>query len=145
MASRPVHEDDSEWVQVLAAWRAVTPQLYRLAAAIKRYEGWKPGSRSWRNRNPGNLRSSPYEVMKVDGFSSFSSDHQGMVALMWDLYAKCNGRTSTRLGPKSTLEDLFAIYAPSGDDNNPDEYAEAVAGELGISVLTKLEKFLEVV
>ena len=131
------------WIQTEAAYRTIYPRLYLLAIAIRRHEGWYPKSKSWRNKNPGNLRSSPFQALAKEGYAVFETEHQGMAALLWDLEAKCTGRTGTPLGPKSSLADLFHVYAPSGDDNDPDSYAEAVAAELGVSADYKLGLFLE--
>jgi hypothetical protein len=138
-----LESDDFAWLRVEASYRTLYPQLYRLAVAIRRHEGWHPKSLSWRNKNPGNLRASPFMATNDGGFAVFESAHQGMVALLWDLEAKCSGRTATRLDGKSTLVDLFEVYAPSGDDNDPAAYADAVAGELSVGTDYKLERFLE--
>lgn len=97
-----------------------------LADAIMQFEGWRQGTRSWRNRNPGNLR--PYaagQAADADGYRIFDSLAQGWMALLNDLQAKFNG--SHNLTLQSTLLDLLNIYAPAGDNNNPNEYALFVA------------------
>lgn len=131
------------WLEALAAWRTLFPRLYRLAIAVRRHEGWSKGSRSWRNNNPGNLRSSFIQEGITDNFAMFLNEHQGMCALLFDLYSKCTGKTSTGLGPGSTLLQLFTVYAPPGDNNDSAQYAEVVATELGVTASTKLETFLE--
>ena len=102
----------------------MTP-LEALADAIMQFEGWKPGSRSWRNRNPGNLR--PYNSSQpTDGqnYRVFPSLSDGFEALTQDLEAKFSG--SHGLNHSSTLLDLLNIYAPAGDANDPSQYAEFV-------------------
>src|ERR1051325_9975485 len=92
--------------------------LEALADAFMHHEGWYPGSRSNRNRNPGNLR--PFRADQPhdsQGYRIFSSLIQGYQALLEDLQAKLNG--SHGLKPDSTLLNLLNVYAPAGDNNNP--------------------------
>lgn len=102
----------------------MTP-LEALADAIMFFEGWKQGSRSWRNRNPGNLR--PYssnQPQDSGGYRVFESLADGFAALTQDLEAKFGG--SHGLTHASTLLDLLNVYAPAGDANNPSEYTDFV-------------------
>jgi hypothetical protein len=105
-----------------------------LADCIMQFEGWKQpnqiafprGSTSWRNRNPGNLRASSLQTGVDDkGYATFSSLTIGWGALIRDLQAKFNG--SHGLTPTSTLHDLFSIYAPSLDQNDPQQYSRQIA------------------
>lgn len=106
-----------------------------LADAIMRFEGYYPpgsttggvkGSTSWRNRNPGNLRNSAYKKSIDDkGYVIFATLGIGWQALRADLSAKFNG--SHNLTPNSTLHDLFSIYAPTLDQNDPQQYSRIVA------------------
>lgn len=99
--------------------------LEALADAIMQFEGWKMDSRSWRNRNPGNLR--PFATGQSSdsgGYRVFDSLDQGWVALKNDLKAKFDG--SHGLTANSTLLDLLNVYAPAGDANNPTEYTKFV-------------------
>jgi hypothetical protein len=113
--------------------------LEALADSIWRFEGWIPpgvdpkspqGSRSWRNRNPGNLR--PVTMLGVQAvpvddanYRVFDSLAQGWIALLNDITAKLDG--SHGLTDNSTLRNFFDIYAPSNDDNDPNKYARQVA------------------
>lgn len=102
----------------------MTP-LEALADAISQFEGWHKDSRSWRNRNPGNLR--PYaQGQATDGenYRVFASLVEGWQALTDDLTAKLNGSHSLTLD--STLLDLLNVYAPAGDANNPNAYTQFV-------------------
>lgn len=100
--------------------------LEALADAFMHHEGWFPGSRSNRNRNPGNLRPWKDGQPKDDGgYRVFPSLVEGYQALLDDLEVKLHG--SHGLTPNSTLLDLLNIYAPAGDNNNPNAYATAVA------------------
>lgn len=104
------------------------PVLEAIADAIMRFEGWEPGSRSYRNRNPGNLRESVYGTGKdADGYVIFGSVLDGYFALLVDLRDKLSGKTSTELGKYSTLLYFFQVYAPSADHNQPQRYATFVA------------------
>lgn len=102
------------------------------ADAVMRFEGWREGSMSWRNRNPGNLRSSKLAVGVVDGYAVFDTLSIGWLALLQDIQAKCKGapHTRTSLGPNSTIQEFFHVWAPRQDSNHPVEYAKFVAGEL---------------
>jgi len=103
--------------------------------AICRFEGWiaadehKLGSMSWRHRNPGNLRSAKTAVAHEDGYAVFGSLADGWAALLADIRAKCQGKpfTRTELGPESTIQEFFDIYAPAADRNHPKVYAGFVA------------------
>jgi hypothetical protein len=107
-----------------------------LADSIHRFEGWIPpgvdphsprGSTAWRNRNPGNLRAVPGQLVPVDpnGYRVFASMSDGWTALVSDIKAKLAG--SHDLTDESTLLQFFNIYAPSDDDNDPAKYARQVA------------------
>ena len=78
---------------------------------------------SLRNNNPGNLRYTD----GTPGFRTFPSYEEGVKALDADLAAK--GAPGRNL---NTVNKLMAIYAPTGDNNNPAQYAATVAKNLGI-------------
>lgn len=102
--------------------------LEAVADAIMLREGWLPGSRSNRNRNPGNLRAGSGQIGNdTDGYAIFPSFVAGYTALLTDLAAKFTGYSKTGLGPASTLLQLFEVYAPAADHNDPLRYAEYVA------------------
>jgi hypothetical protein len=101
--------------------------------AVLNFEGFRPGSKSWRNRNPGNLRpiqraGHPVQPAK-DGYRFFASFSEGWDALLSDVGAKFRGKpyTTSGLGPDSTLLQFFEKYAPSADSNHPETYAKFVA------------------
>jgi len=100
-----------------------------LADAIMNFEGWKLGSRSWRNRNPGNLepfKGNPTGApVDKDGYRVFDSLSDGWSALLNDLKAKLIYH-SHNLTNESTLLDLLNIYAPAGDSNNPTQYTNFI-------------------
>lgn len=97
--------------------------------AILQFEGFRPGSKSWRHCNPGNLRSSKMAYTVKDGYAVFESFEKGWGALLSDVSAKFRGKpyTTTGLGPDSTILKFFEKYAPSADSNHPATYAKYVA------------------
>lgn len=104
----------------------ITKNLIKLCAAMAEFEGWKPDgnfdkpakfpSVAYRNHNPGNLRSSVFELGKRDGFAFFISDTVGMFAMQYDIMQKARGKTVTTLTGNSTIADLISIYACVKDE-----------------------------
>lgn len=137
------------------------------AAAVKKFEGWKPNSRSFRNRNEGNLRYTPYTkslgaIGKDYGnFCIFPTDevgHKALCTFLTDAASRRlkpyhvfslgipvhrdilpNGRVGQEL-PDITLTNFFEIYAPSDDDNFPLAYAKFVAQQMKVptTILIKM-------
>lgn len=107
------------------------PLLEAIADAITAREGWFPDTRSYRNRNPGNLRDSvwPHET-DTGGYCIFKSFVSGYCALMDDLTAKVTGKTKTGLSVDSSLLKFFEVYAPAQDNNSPTVYASFVVMRL---------------
>lgn len=97
--------------------------------AIMQFEGFRPGTKSWRHRNPGNLRTSKLAYVVREGYAVFESFEKGWAALLFDVGAKFRGKpyTTTGLGPDSTILQFFEKYAPSADNNHPAIYAKYVA------------------
>ena|SRR3990167_115999 len=100
--------------------------LQDLALGIQRHEGWFPGSYSYRNLNPGNLRG-------TDGkFLIFPTYTDGFNALLYDIKVKILGtassiqrymkKTNKKYG-EVTFYEMISIYAPSEDNNDPLAYA----------------------
>jgi hypothetical protein len=100
--------------------------LEATADAIMQFEGWKIGSRSYENRNPGNLR---LEGRTADGhgYTIFPDLPTGYAALLRELQSKFSGNNTHHIGPTSTVLDLFNVYAPPSDDNPTNQYAGFVA------------------
>ena len=113
-------------------------KLDRFCEAIMHFEGWFPGSRSYRNCNPGNLRYSRYQERQQDGYAVFRNFEEGWKGLRWDVEAKAMGRTSTHLTGDSTIEEFFRVYAPADDDNKPLLYAKNVIARAGLPKTAKL-------
>lgn len=109
-------------------------EMTKLLFAISYYEGFDPpseknnylGSVAWRNKNPGNLRSSVFEAGKRDGFAYFYNDIVGYFALQYDIMQKAKGNTITKLNGESTIVDLIEVYAPRSDRNDTDSYIKFV-------------------
>lgn len=127
-------------------------RLLAVAEAIKEHEGWiyddiktagkNEESIAMRNNNPGNLRSSPFMIGQRGGFAYFYNEEIGNMALLWDLFQKCNGNTMTNLRPESTLADLIAVYAPPSE-NDTLQYIKIVESKTGIPRNMKLKELLE--
>ncbi len=128
----------------------VTRKLQKLQAAMAEHEGWTRSgagaldfsspTMAYRNHNPGNLRSSPFMLGQSNGFAVFIDDFTGTFAHIFDLWSKCTGKTSTGLGPKSTLADLIHVYAPPSE-NNTGAYILAVEKYTGVPRITPLSYF----
>jgi len=124
----------------------MTRRVDLLIDAIVQHEGWAfpceqnefKGSRSYRNHNPGNLRSSPFAVATVGGFAVFRTDQVGLMALHWDLLQKAKGNTVTGLSGKSTIRELISKYAPPSDNNNTEAYIKEVCVLTGFQESTTL-------
>lgn len=117
----------------------ISPFLRDLAKAHQQHEGWYPGSKSYRQNNPGNLRG-PNGV-----FETFTTYEAGFGALCYDLQRKIFGEAGSilryRNGTGKRYEELVfqeyvAIYAPSADNNNPVRYCEALCYNLARYNLT---------
>jgi len=125
---------------------AANPKIEALMMAIARHEGWEEpsqknnfrGSRSYRNHNPGNLRASPFAHSVQDGYAVFRNDFVGYMALHWDLMQKARGNTVTGLNAKSTLRDLFYVWAPPADNNDTEAYIRNVEKLTGMPASTTL-------
>jgi hypothetical protein len=125
------------------------PVLEAIADAIYLYEGNKPRDRAYRNRNPGNLRATD-AITPQDGqmYRIFPSFAQGYNALLYDLTCKISGMNKTGLDFDSSLLDLFNVYAPAADRNDPEKYADYVAFWLGwvygVTSITPVRTFREI-
>lgn len=89
---------------------------------------FRPPNRNFRNCNPGNLRSPEWTPKDADSFDIYADVIEGYEALWNDLADKFQtGKNAHGLGPGSTLADLFKVYAPTEDANDPTSYAVFVA------------------
>lgn len=110
--------------------------------AIATMEGfYKPGSRAARNMNPGNLRSWGRTPL-AGGYASFARPSDGWAALHSQI------RKNIKRG-LNTFEffagkpGVYAGYAPSGDSNDPANYARFVAKRLGIDPSVPLRDLIK--
>lgn len=101
-------------------------RLDRFCEAIMAFEGWRPGSCSYRHSNPGNLRWSPLMIGNADGYARFASFADGWNALVRDVTIKASGKSKSGLKPESSIVDFFRVYAPAADSNHPETYARFV-------------------
>lgn len=125
--------------------------IEKLAHAIAEYEGWSAGSWSdgdaksptvsYRNHNPGNLRFSVFQAGERDGFAVFHSDFVGFFALMYDLWIKASGKSSTGLKPESTLAEFVNTYAPPSE-NDSAAYLQFITLRTGFSADMMLKDLL---
>lgn len=97
---------------------AQTTKLYHVALGITQAEGWimpslteqyPYGSSSYIHHNPGNVRSSPFEIQNDGQYSFFENDDIGLYAIMWQLwvYAKHGFAAIT---PDSTIAQAISQY-----------------------------------
>ena len=104
-----------------------------IADAISRMEGYKPGTRAWRNNNPGNIwdgltptkkkRIWPSQPIDEKGFIIYPTPEAGRQALERQLTIKITrGETLTR---------LISDWAPP-HENNTAAYINFVAGKTGL-------------
>lgn len=127
---------------------SLNPDTERLMLAMAEFEGWDaPGpneadhvSRSYRNHNPGNLRSSPFQSHQKDGFAVFSNDSVGWMAFHYDLMQKAKGNTVTDLNGESTIAELIRVWAPPSDNNDTENYIDFVERKSTLDRDTKLKE-----
>lgn len=117
------------------------------AQAVQKHEGYYPGSRSYRNHNPGNFRCSGLVMGELgaircdDNFAVFPDFETGWAALVQFLTYAADGSLRA-YNPEMTLYEFYAVYAPGGDGNYPKGYAESVANDLGLPATTKIGTLL---
>ena len=83
-------------------------------------------TRADRNNNPGNIRP-----VGGGGFRMFESALHGWSAMKNQLMRYFTGKTTGRA--LQTVRDIVSTWAPAGDNNDPDLYANQVAGWMGVS------------
>jgi hypothetical protein len=87
-----------------------------------------------RLNNPGDIKD-----MTTGQFKQYSTPTEGYNALVNDLNTKITGKSKTGVTPDSSLRHFSSIYAPSSDNNNPEEYAQNLAKQLGVSADTPIK------
>jgi hypothetical protein len=132
----------------MTTWRkglgqASDPTVQQFASAIAQMEGFgTPGVWATINNNPGNLRTGPGQTGTNGGFAVFPTVDAG--------YAALDQQIDTNIALGLNLQQFFAGepgvypgYAPAADSNNPTNYANFVAGQLGISTTTPLTQVID--
>lgn len=120
--------------------------VIEMAEAIRGYEGWYPGSRSYRNFNPGNLKNTSYTRelgatgSDEKGFCIFPSYETGFNALCQ--FIRDAGRNKLKAYHDCSLYSFFQSYAPGRDGNIPSDYAEYVAKKINVSPTQKVASLL---
>lgn len=103
--------------------------LKTVASTIQQIEGWAPGTRSYRNNNPGNLRCANQAGMlscDPQGYAVFPDYQTGLTAE--------ENQIQLDAGRGLSIQDFIAKYAPASDGNNPTSYAAQLAAASGLSV-----------
>lgn len=109
-----------------------------LAAAIQTFEGYYPGTRAYRNNNPGNLKfaGQPGTTGQDDkGFAIFATFVDGWNALITLIRKRISQH------PTWTILDFFMSYAPPSDNNDTTGYANFVAKTVGAPISATLGEF----
>jgi hypothetical protein len=114
-----------------------------MAKAIQTFEGYAPPvSRSYRNRNPGNLKMTTYVKSlgatgkDAHGFAIFPTYEAGFQALCQ--FISDAGHNLLGAYKDCDIYKFFSVYAPAHDANNPTRYAEFVASQMGIEPTEKV-------
>ncbi len=117
--------------------KSTSSKLDLWCEGIKEHEGWFAGSRSYRNKNPGNLKyvGQRRAVGKDSGgFCIFASYEDGFNELKEMLVRAGTPPDTGVYRANMTLLEFFRKYAPSADNNNPDNYAKVVARKIGVGI-----------
>lgn len=119
-------------------------KVVKMAEAIKNHEGWKFGTRSYRNNNPGNFKYiGQYKSIGKDsgGFAIFPDYDTGWNHLLKVIHNACSGKSL--LYPQTmSLYEYFEKYAPS-HENDSKRYAEVVAEYIGVSPYILIKELLK--
>lgn len=135
---------------LLAKLMALTQQktlLEKFCDAIQEFEGWNTTSRSFRNKNPGNLKytSLTKELgavsCDVNNYAIFKNEESGYNALNYFVRLACENKLKDYKS-NMTIWQFFIVYAPSRDNNNPLKYALFVAKETGLDINDKIIELL---
>jgi len=104
----------------------VIEQIFK---AQERQEGHLPWHRSKVNKNPLNLRKSPFANFHLGGFAGFWKYETGKKAALWDinqkLAKKSNNKIFAEKGEKATLKEYAYIWNPPSDNGPKGEEISA--------------------
>lgn len=130
---------------VLLSKKTSSDRLTKFCLAIQEHEGWYPGSHSYRNNNPGNIKylGQPEATGKdKSGFAIFPTYDAGFNYLKRMVANAASGKSQQYSSMMSILL-YFKKYAPSEDNNDPTAYAKAVAARCGLSINDPIKRLLE--
>ena len=119
-------------------------KIRRWALAVQGQEGFYTGSRSFKNRNPGNLKFTAFTQSlgatgkDADNFCIFPTYDAGFEALCGFLTLAAQDKLKDYHQAR-TLQSFTQIYANPPPDH---PYAENVANDLNCTVFTRIETFL---
>lgn len=125
---------------ILMGRKLLSPRTEEMAKAIMDFEGWKEGSVSQRNNNPGNLKAMGQAgSVGTDnqGHAIFDSFESGWNALVNQLKMAFENRSNVYTSDDN-LYQFFGKYAEA----NSKEYAQYVAARLSVSPYTTLSRIL---
>ncbi len=122
---------------------AFQDNLDNFAQAITQMEGFAPGSRAYRNNNPGNIKVGYYSQDRVGNdsgnFAIFADQGDG-----WDALNNYITRHAQK-NPTWNFYDFFNYYLHGSTTANPvdsegdaNSYARSVAGYIGVDPNTPL-------
>jgi hypothetical protein len=109
-----------------------TDAVMKLAMAIQVQEGWAPGTLSYRNNNPGNLRyvGQAGAMRGEGGFASYGSYSLGLAALIDQIQRNAVRGYDAAMRPVTTVEELIASWAPPSE-NDTAAYVASVTRQTG--------------
>ncbi|MBI4404733.1 MAG: DUF3892 domain-containing protein [Deltaproteobacteria bacterium] len=94
------------------------------------------GTRSWRNNNPGNIKSGTHSrihgaIGSISGFAVFPSYEEGKAALL-RLFRRSDFR-------EKTIFEMVSSYAPKKDRNDPVRYRKILRQKTALNLDRKLK------
>lgn len=116
-------------------------RLEKWALGVQTAEGYALGTRSYRNRNPGNLKFTNQlgTVGKdADGFAVFATYEQGFFALMRQLEAAATGQ-SKEYSPDMSLRAFTMKYAGLKNGIALENYLSAIIMRLQTTPAHKIK------
>ncbi len=98
------------------------------------------GTRSWRNNNPGNIKSGAHSrihgsIGSIGGFAVFPTYDEGREAL-----ARLLKRRDYQ---EKTIFDMVSSYAPKEDQNDPEQYRKIIRQKTGLNIDRRLRDLSE--
>ncbi len=121
---------------------APKPTLVQFCTALRDYEGG-PGDLNYQNNNPGNARCSSVGYLPKYGNVLCVETHSGKFAkfptyeLGWE-YLQALVKEQVEKNPTWTILQFISHYSPTGDNNNPDLYAQFLAKRCGVDIAYKM-------